>query len=73
MRCPKCDNKLIQKSGSSTRLRLKGAIEFTDDGLCKARCHWCNSEVTMPLELKKAATDEENFTIPERAVARPAR
>lgn len=73
MRCPKCSNKLIQKSGSSTRLRLDGAIEFTDDGLCKARCHWCHAEVSLPLELKKAVVEEESFTIPERAVVRPPR
>lgn len=73
MRCPKCSNKLIQKSGTSTRLRLKGAVEFSDDGRCRAQCFWCSEPVDLPLALQKAADEEERFTIPERTVVRPKR
>lgn len=67
MRCPHCDNKLLQKSGTATRLRIKGVVEIGDDGIAKAQCFWCSGSVTLPIELKKAADDEERFTIPVRS------
>lgn len=48
MRCPGCRNKLLQKSGSSTRLRTHGPIEFTENGICKAQCYWCKTPVEVP-------------------------
>lgn len=68
MRCPHCDNKLLQKSGTTTRLRITGAIEIDDDGIAKAQCFWCKTRVEIPVELKKAAAaeDVERFTIPVR-------
>lgn len=66
MRCPHCDNKLLQKSGSTTKLRITGAIEIGDDGTARAQCFWCKARVEIPVELKKAADDIERFTIPAR-------
>lgn len=71
MRCPHCSNKLLQKSGSETRLRIEGVVSFDEQGVGRAKCFWCKSQVTIPVELKKAAEDEERFTIPERHVVRP--
>lgn len=68
MRCPKCANKLLQKSGTSTKLRITGCVEIGDDGIAKAQCFWCKSTVELPIELKKsdAVVDEERFIIPAR-------
>jgi hypothetical protein len=65
MRCPSCSNKLLQKSGTHTRLRIRGIVEFDADGLCKAQCYWCRQDVTIPMvALRKSAVEEETFLIP---------
>lgn len=71
MRCPNCKQKVLQKSGNTTRLRIQGAVEFVA-GVCKAQCWWCKSTIDVPLELNKslAPIDEESFTIVERGVIR---
>lgn len=74
MRCPHCRNKLLQKSSSddSTRLRIEGPVEFDKDGLCKSRCYWCKSEVTLPIDLRKA--DDEvppKLVLGERKIPEP--
>jgi len=53
MRCPHCKNHVLQKSGSKTRLRVKGAVEFHKDGICKALCYWCGEPVEVPIEIRK--------------------
>jgi hypothetical protein len=63
MRCPHCKNKLLQKSGTSTRLRIRGTVEFSDEGVCKSQCYWCHQAVEIPIGLKKGAEDEETFTL----------
>lgn len=68
MRCPSCGNKLLQKSGSSTRLRITGVVEFSDDGEAHAQCFWCKTRVQLPITLKQPAEDEERFVI---RVAKP--
>jgi hypothetical protein len=64
-RCPnpKCSGHVIQKSSTPDefRLRLKGALVLKSDGLV-GRCFWCNTEVTLPLELRKALP-KDRFTI----------
>jgi len=72
VRCPHCRNKLLQKSGTSTRLRIRGVVEFNEVGLGKAECYWCHQLVDLPVELKRAATDEEKFTIPVAPAKTPA-
>lgn len=67
MRCPACKNKLLQKSGSTTRLRIQGAVEFDSQGVARAQCYWCKAAVEVPIDLRKAeSVDEENFTISVR-------
>lgn len=45
---------MLQKSDDGdVRLRLKGVVTFTEGGLCKAKCHWCNTAVELPLELSQ--------------------
>jgi DNA-directed RNA polymerase subunit RPC12/RpoP len=69
MRCPHCRNRLLQKSGTSTRLRVKGAVEFGADGTAKAQCYWCNQRVDLPVRLEKSAVDEETFLLTQKAGA----
>lgn len=66
MRCPNCSNKVIQKSGSATKLRITGAVEFNDAGQAHAQCYWCKARIELPVALKKAAEDEERFVIQTR-------
>jgi hypothetical protein len=67
VRCSYCANKLLQKSGSTTKLRITGAVEVDSlSGKATAHCFWCKAQVEIPIELKKAAEDEERFTIPAR-------
>lgn len=64
MRCPSCRNKLLQKSGDRTRLRLDGPIEVFEDGRTRARCHWCKSEVILNMKFEMAEpVREERFFI----------
>lgn len=62
-RCPNCDNKVVQKSGSETKLRIAHPVYFNADGRCIARCHWCKSELELPVRLE-AEIEAETFTIP---------
>ncbi len=55
MRCPQCANKVLQKSeGGDVKLRAKGALTFTSDGLLKAQCYWCNTDITIKATLAKS-------------------
>jgi hypothetical protein len=64
MRCPRCKNKLLQKSGTRTRVRTKGPLVFTEDGKCSAQCYWCGEPVAVPLELRKDLwVDSERYII----------
>jgi len=70
-RCPSCNNKLLQKSGGTVRIRIQGALEVTEAGLCKALCYWCKAPVVVPLQLVKGGlVDEEQFLLREPPVAR---
>lgn len=51
VRCPRCRNKLMQKSGNDTKLRIDGPLVFHDDGRCEARCKWCKSRFYLPVTL----------------------
>ena len=63
-RCPNCDNKIVQKSGSQTKLRIAHPVYFDESGACFAKCHWCKGEVELPIELKKnISIESERFTI----------
>lgn len=64
MRCPNCKNKLLQKSGDSIRLRTEGVHQFDDSGVCKAKCYWCKSEVTVPIQLQEdVEVEKETFIL----------
>ena len=45
MRCPHCKNRLLQKSESATKFRVKGPVIFQDNGVALAKCYWCKSDV----------------------------
>lgn len=52
MRCPHCKNRLLQKSGSGTRLRITGQLTFQGDGTAEAQCYWCKTLVkSLPITL----------------------
>lgn len=64
MRCPNCQNHILQKSGRKTRLRIKGQVVF-ENGLCKAQCYWCKTEIEIPLEIREGTpVVEEQFILP---------
>lgn len=64
MRCPHCKNRLLQKSGSRTRVRTQGPLVFDQDGVCRAQCFWCGEAVEIPLELRKGVSvDSERFLL----------
>lgn len=66
MKCPACRGKLLQKSGNTTRVRIKGAVELTADGVCLAKCFWCDAPVSIPLMLSRGGpVDEERFVLRE--------
>jgi uncharacterized protein with PIN domain len=63
-RCPNCDNKVVQKSGSETKLRVAHPIYFDEEGRCLAKCHWCKTQIEVPVELEKSVeVENERFTI----------
>ena len=67
MRCPHCKNKLVQKSGDVTRVRVQGVLEFDAEG-CRSRCYWCKQEVTIPIRMSTDGDpipDEEAFHLQE--------
>jgi len=57
-RCPSCKNRIVQKSsggtGNELSLRIDGPIRIDAMGAVLAYCHWCRSEVAIPLELSKS-------------------
>lgn len=63
MRCPHCKNRLLQKSGSNTRLRITGQLTFQDDGTAEANCYWCKTLVkSLPITLSaKVEEPTERF------------
>ena len=51
MRCPHCNNKLIQKSGSETKIRTKGKQIIDSNNRYRTQCFWCNEPVELPLRI----------------------
>lgn len=51
MRCPHCKNRLLQRVGSTIRLRTDGVHVFDAEGKCRAACHWCGAQVEVPIQL----------------------
>lgn len=68
MRCPQCDNKLLQKTEDATRVRIKGALLLKADGTAVTQCYWCNTTVTIPIGLSQPVSVEAEAT---RFVLRP--
>lgn len=52
MRCPYCNNHVLQKSGDQIRLRTQGQIVFDEQGVCHAKCYWCKALVEIPIEIQ---------------------
>lgn len=50
IRCPNCNQHVLQKSAEGIRFRLKGQIRSDDEGL-HAKCYWCNTSVTLPVDV----------------------
>jgi len=64
VRCPHCHNKLLQKSGRSTKLRTHGPILFREDGTATAKCYWCKSLVEVPVNIREGTpVAEERFLL----------
>lgn len=66
MRCPHpdCKGKLLQKVGSETRVRIDHPIIVNEDGVCRAKCHWCKKIVEVPLQIKDGVVlPSEKFVI----------
>ena len=73
MRCPHCKNRVLQKSGEETRLRIRGALKFDEDGNAHAQCHWCKSDIVVPVQLDYPEDDvqRERFTVRLTQSGRP--
>lgn len=64
MKCPHCNNKLLQKAGGDINVRLKGKVTIDQDGICHAQCFWCGKPVEAPLELRKGfKLEDERFYV----------
>ena len=70
-RCPYCKDRVLQKSGSATKLRIKGGVFFDDDGNASAQCHWCKERVGIPLILEKSDVEEETLTVSTSRGSKP--
>ena len=72
MRCPHCKNRVLQKSGTETRLRIQGALRFDEDG-AHAKCHWCKHDIIVPVQLDYPEDDvqRERFTVRLTPSGRP--
>jgi hypothetical protein len=53
MRCPRCKNRVVKKSGVQVEIRIKGKLIITEDGGSTARCFWCGEPVAVPVQLQK--------------------
>lgn len=65
MRCPSCKNKILQKVGDESRLRITGSLRFLPDGSAQSKCHWCKADVTVPVVLDYPEDDiqTERFVV----------
>jgi len=54
-RCEQCSRRLLQGGV----LRVDHPIRFEDDGTCKARCHFCKTEVSLPIGLRQEEDEAE--------------
>ena len=62
IRCPNCQNKVLQKSEDKIRLRTHGAVTFAE-GSCSLRCYFCKTSVELPLDLVKSTSAPERLVI----------
>jgi len=63
MKCAQCKNNVIQKANDGgLKFRIDGPMTMTVDGILKARCHWCGTEVELPFILTRGFF-EERFVI----------
>lgn len=52
MRCPECNNKVVQVDENGIiRVRVDGPVEFSPTGESIAKCYWCKSKITLPLTI----------------------
>lgn len=58
VRCPKCNGKLLQRSGDMTRLRTEGIHTFDLEGNATAKCYWCKQVIPVPIQLLKVVSPE---------------
>ncbi len=68
MKCPHCQNNVIQKSGDGHGLRfriIEKSLRRAPDGSIRALCFWCKSEVVLPLKI--ADEPIERFIIPAQS------
>ena len=63
VRCPKCNGKLLQRTGDKTRLRTEGVHTFDSEGNATAKCYWCKQVIPVPIQLLTTIQPE-----PERLV-----
>lgn len=73
LRCPHCNNRVLQKSDAGTKVRIEGPIQFDTEGVAHAKCYWCKSDVTLPIQLSDKTAlstgDDEHFYLPVRRTA----
>ena len=64
MKCPHCSNKIMQKSGQQTKVRLQGPIVIDEKGEAIAKCYWCKQVIRVPLVLPEGLEiSQETFLL----------
>lgn len=63
MRCPNCKGKILHKSGDGHSVRISGPLTIDEHGQAHAQCHWCKSDVSLPLTFAKAEPAPKQYFI----------
>ena len=57
MKCPNCQNSILQKAGKAGEVRFRiveKSLKKAEDGTIRASCWWCKTEVVLPLQFTSA-------------------
>jgi uncharacterized protein with PIN domain len=70
MRCPHCDNRLIQvkEDEGKAKLRLPILVFNLEGTECTSKCPRCGGEIMLPIKIEKSAiqTGPPRFTLSKR-------
>ncbi len=55
MKCPKCNHRLVTKSGDKVKLRVPILVFSQDGSSCVTSCPGCHEEIQIPVVLDEKA------------------